>query len=213
MTAGAARTAWSGVAAPSCTTSSYAYAGLVSNQPRKGIKASVTALTSAQVNQGHVAAWIGVGGPDSGANGEAEWLQTGLNAVENGPSELYLEVTRPGSDPEYTTILPQVTPGRSYRLAVLELAGRRDQWQVYVNGKPTGEPVALTGSERFQPMAMSESWNGGTPTCNGFAYSFDRLLVANKPNVWQPLTDASTLADAGYRVSDKTTSGFTAHSG
>jgi hypothetical protein len=201
------------VAAPSCTASSYAYAGLVSNQARKGIKATVTALAPAQVAKGHVAAWIGVGGPESGVNGEAEWLQTGINGFENGSSELYLEVTRPGSSPEYTTIVPQIVPGRSYRLAVLELAGRPDQWQVYVNGKPAGGPVALPASKRFQPMAMSESWNGGTPTCNGFAYSFDRLQVASKPNLWKPLTDATTLTDAGYRVSDKTTAGFTAHSG
>ena len=69
----------SGAPATSCTSKPYAYAGLASNATAQGIKATVTTLAAAQVPDGHVAGWIGVGGPNAGPNGQAEWLQAGLN--------------------------------------------------------------------------------------------------------------------------------------
>ena len=207
----AASTRWSAVAAPSCTSSSYAYAGLIGAQGRKGIKATVTALAPAQVKQGHVAAWIGVSG--SGANGAAEWLQTGLNTLSDGTSQVYVESALFGSGVSYTTAVDEVEPGDEFRLAVLQVASDRDVWQVFVNGRAVGVPVRLAESNTLQPMAMSESWNGGTRACNGFAYRFERLQVASKAGSWRPLADASLLANHGYRVSERVDTGFVAHSG
>jgi hypothetical protein len=198
--------------AASCTSSSYAYAGLISQRTGAGIRATLTALAPAQVRQGHVAGWIGVGSTNAGPGGQAEWLQTGLNALADGSSELYAELTQPGQGTRLKTILAHVEPGVGYRVAVLQLAGKSDTWQVFLNGKPVTAAVYLPGSSHFQPMAMSESWNGGSPVCNGFAYRFANLQVASQPGSWAPLGAASTLADSGYRISGRTTTGFIAQS-
>jgi hypothetical protein len=198
----------------SCTTKAYAYAGIAGNVTSRGIKATVTTLASAVVPNGHVAGWIGVGGVDAGPNGQPEWLQAGLNTVEGGGSELYAELTRPAGGTTYTTLLAQVQPGTSYRLAVIELPGRPGVWQVWLNGKPAIAAVSLTGSHgssgKFQPMAMTESWNGGVATCNGFAYRFGGVQVATDPGTWRSLTNASTVSDTGYHITHRTNSGFTA---
>jgi hypothetical protein len=202
----------SGAPAASCTSSPYAYAGLASNVSAQGIKATVTTLTAAQVPGGHVAGWIGVGGTKAGPNGQAEWLQTGVNTTAGGGTELYVETTRLGSSPTYKTLLSHVVLGTPYRLAVLELPGQPNVWQVWLNGKTATDPVSLPGSSRFAPMAMSESWNGGKQTCNGFVYRFDALRITTNPGSWRALTSASTLSDAGYLITDRTIDGFTAAS-
>jgi hypothetical protein len=153
--------------APTCTGSAYAYAGLYSNAPAPGIEANVTAL--AQVPYGHVAGWIGVGGPNAGPGGQAEWLQTGLVTLAGNGSELYAEITQPGLSPRYLTLASEFAPGTTYRLAVVRVPDRPDAWQVMVDGKPATDPVSLPGSSGVAPMAMSESWNGGMPNCNGFS--------------------------------------------
>jgi len=211
-TAPIALAAPSGAPATSCTSSPYAYAGLASNVSAQGIKATVTTLAAAQVPDGHVAGWIGVGGTNAGPNKQAEWLQTGVNTMAGGGTELYVETTRLGSSPTYKTLLSHVVQGTPYRLAVIELSGRPDVWQVWLNGKPVTDPVSLPGSSRFAPMAMSESWNGGTQTCNGFVYRFDNVRITTNPGSWRALTSTSTLSDAGYLVTDRTTDGFTAAS-
>ena len=155
-----------------------------------------------------------VGGPNAGPNGEAEWLQAGLNVIADGRAEIYGELTLPGRSPIYKTI-GQVKIGKSYRLAVLEVPGKPGTWQVYLNGKPVSKQVFLRGSHgAFEPMAMTESWNGGTPSCNDFSYRFDRVLVAGRPGSWARLTSTSagTLTDVGYRVA-RTTAGFVAGRG
>jgi hypothetical protein len=198
--------------AASCTSRSYAYAGLISRRTGAGIKATLTALAPAQVRQGHVAAWIGVGSTNAGPGDQAQWLQTGLNALADGSSELYAELTQPGRAPRYQTILAHVDPGVAYHVAVVRLAGKPDAWQVFLNGKRVTAEAYLPGSSRFQPMAMSESWNGGSPVCNGFAYRFANLQVATQRGSWQPLGAATTLADSGYVVRSRTTAGFIARS-
>jgi hypothetical protein len=120
----------------------------------------------------------------------------------------------PSSGTHYKTILSTVEAGRGYRLAVLQLPGRPNTWQVWLDGKPVTKAVTLPGSSSFQQMAMTESWNGGTPACNGYAYGFQGLLVASKPGSWQPLGKAvSTLADSGYRIANRTSNGFVGLSG
>jgi hypothetical protein len=203
----------SGLPATSCTSKAYAYAGLTSNVTARGIKATVTTLTAALVPDGHVAGWIGVGGTDAGPNGQAEWLQAGLNTQAGSGSELYAEITQPGVGTTYKTLLSQIVQGTPYRLAVFQVPTKPSVWQVWLNGKPVTGEIYLPDSGSFQPMAMSESWNGGTPTCNGFSYRFDRVQIATHPGSWRALTDASTLSDLGYQITNRSTAGFTAASG
>ena len=196
--------------APTCALSAYAYAGLYSNAPAPGIEANVSALAIAQVAYGHVAGWIGVGGPSAGPGGQAEWLQTGLVTLAGSGSQLYAEITQPGLAPRYLTLASDVAPGTTYRLAVVRVSDQPNAWQVVVDGRPATGAVSLPRSGGFAPMAMSESWNGGMPGCNGFSYRFDRLRIATSHEGWTPLTNTSTLADNGYQVIDRTTAGFTA---
>ena len=193
----------------SCTANPYAYAGLFSNSPAQGITAVVTPLLVAHVPSGHVAGWIGVGGPNAGPGGKPEWLQTGLNTIAGGQSQLYAEIAQPGLAIKYVTLAATLKPGSSYRLAVEQLPGKTGVWQVLVNGKAATGKIYLPQSSNFAPMAMSESWNGGTPTCNGYSYRFTHLQI-NTNGGWQPLTNASTLTDTGYTIANRTTAGFTA---
>jgi len=210
--ASAVAAAPSALPASRCSSQSYAYAGLFSNLAAGGIKATVTTLAAAQVRNGHVAGWIGVGGTNAGPGGAAEWLQTGVQKSAGGDTELYAETTRPGGSPTYQTLVSDVRPGTPYRLEVVELAGQADVWQVWLDGRPATSPVSLPGSSHFEPMVMSESWNGGTPTCNGFDYRFGNLQIATSPGSWVGLTNTQTLSDTGYHITDRTLSGFTATS-
>ena len=189
---GVATAAPTAVPAASCTAKPYAYAGLFSNKTAQGIQAVVTTLADAQVPSGHVAGWIGVGGPTDGPNGQAEWLQTGVTTAAGSTPELYAEITQPGLAPKYVTLASGIVAGSSYNLDVQQLTGKPNVWQVLVNGVAATDPIYLPGSNHFEPMAMSESWNGGTTSCNAFAYHFGNVRIANKGS-WQPLTDVSTL--------------------
>jgi hypothetical protein len=193
-----------------CTRSPYAYAGLIANSDAAGIKATIIATRPATVRDGHVAGWIGVGGPSAGPNGKAEWLQAGLNVVAGKRAELYSELTQPGRDPAYTT-LGYVAVGKPYHLAVVELASAPGTWQILLNGKPASEPVLFPGSHgAFQPMAMTESWNDNVPSCNDYAYRFESVVIAGHSS-WERLSSGSahTLSDVGYRLAP-TDDGFVA---
>jgi hypothetical protein len=207
--AGVAKAYPTATPAASCTPKAFAYAGLFSNVPGQGIETVVTTMAAAQVPSGHVAGWIGVGGPDAGPGGQAEWLQTGVNTRAGGGTELYAEITQPGVLTKYVRLAAEVAPGSSYHLAVAQVPGKPNVWHVLLNGKPATGRIYLPGSSRFAPMAMSESWNGGTPSCNGFNYRFDHLRIRTNGS-WRALTNASVLSDSGYKVIDRTNAGFTA---
>ena len=210
--ASSAAAAPSAVPALTCSSQSYAYAGLFSNLSASGIRATVTTLAAAQVTNGHVAGWIGVGGSNAGPGGVAEWLQAGVQESAGGDTEIYAETTTAGGSPSYQMLVANVTPGTPYKLEVLELAGQPNIWQVWLDGEPASSPVSLPGSSQFEPMAMSESWDGGTPTCNGFDYRFGNVQIATSPGSWTALTNTQTLTDSGYHITDRTLSGFTATS-
>ncbi len=195
--------------ASSCSSSPYAYAGLFASAPSSGIEATLTTLAAAQVPAGHVAGWIGVGGVNSGPGGQAEWLQAGVATDSGAGSELYSEIALPGRSPQYLELSAQADPGSSFRIAVVQLRGRPDTWQVLVDGRPATAPVFLPGSGGFAPMAMSESWDGGTQTCNGFAYRFSQMRVVQGRS-WQSMRNPSVIADLGYEVTNRTPGGFTA---
>src|SRR5215208_5460823 len=83
-------------AVASCGRAGYSYAGFQAVSPAHGVRADIVALGSPQVESGHVAAWVGVGGPGQGAGGSDAWIQVGLASFDGTESRLYFEVTRPG---------------------------------------------------------------------------------------------------------------------
>src|ERR687897_1201021 len=95
---------------PSCADG-YTYAGRLSSTRAHGVRATLTALAQPQVADGHVAAWVGVGGVGEGPNGSDAWIQIGLSAFPGSESRLYYEVTRPGVAPTYHELNPSVRTG------------------------------------------------------------------------------------------------------
>ena len=179
----------------------YSYAGVASSRVGGGIRATLTVLRTPDVPWGHVGAWVGVGGPGQGPGGSSEWVQVGYSGFFGGESHLYYEVTRPRGQPVYTEVAA-VNLGETNRVAVIEIAGRRDWWRVRVNGTPVSRPVHLPRSHRrWRPIATAESWNAGKGVCNRFAYRFSRVAVASRSNAgWATISVGDAFADRPYRV-------------
>ena len=157
----------------------YAYAGHQATSVAHGIRATITPTAPANVVAGHVAGWIGVGGPGQGANGQTMWLQVGVASIPDTPTMVYAEITRRGRDPQFVQLLQNVRVGESHKVAVLEISGRPNWWRVWLDGKPATDPILLEGStNRWRPIATGESWNGGEAVCNRFAFRFEGVAVA-----------------------------------
>jgi hypothetical protein len=180
----------------------YAYAGHQSASVGHGVRATITATRAPFVSSGHVAGWIGVGGPNGGPNGEAQWLQVGIASVPQTPTMLYVEITRAGKSPTFIPILDDVQVDESHRLAVLEVSRRPNWWKVWVDGQPVTQPLFLPGSaNRWQPIATAESFNGGRAVCNSFAFRFERVGVAGAMGgSWRHFRPGFRFLDAGYKL-------------
>ncbi|SRR5712691_2299108 len=183
----------------SCETRAYTYAGFGAARRSYGIAATVTALRAPDVLSGHVAGWIGVGGPGEGANGADEWLQVGMSAFTGDAAELYYELTLPGRAPQYTKII-DVVPFERHRLALIELSGRRSVWQIWVDSRRIGSPIYLPASHgRWAPIVTAESWNGGEAVCNSYSYRFSNVSSAGGPGGrWSPFRRGYRFQDPGY---------------
>jgi hypothetical protein len=191
-----------GSRANACGAKEFSYAGLQADNAAHGVSATVTPLAAPSVSDGHVGGWIGVGGPDAGPHGSAEWLQTGLASFAPSNSiRLYYEVTVAGRT-QYYEVGSDVQPGEMHRLAVLEMQGHNSWWRVWVDGKPASRAIHLPGSHgTWDPQALAENWNGGTGTCNTYAYRFSNVRLAHtNGGVWQSLKRRSLFEDAGYQV-------------
>jgi hypothetical protein len=190
-------------AAKGCGPRSYSYAGLQSPRNAFGVAGTLSAAASPLVQRGQVAGWVGVGAPGEGPHGSDEWLQVGLNTIAGDPAKLYYEVARP-SGIRYVELASDVPAGRSYHVAVLETAQHAGVWRVWVDGRPASGPIWLPQSHgRLTPMAMAESWDGGAPACNRYAYSFGAVSLAARPGgVWSRLhrSAAVVLQNRGSRV-------------
>jgi hypothetical protein len=197
----------SGVGAKSelvaCSSAGYAYAGLMGATGVAGVAATLEPTAEPDVRSGHVAAWVGVGGPAAGPGGADEWLQVGLSSVGDGSIRLYYEVVAPRVALHYVD-LGSSAVGRPVRVVVLEIRARPDWWRVWVNGRPVSRPLQLSGSEhRLVPVATAESWRPGraTPSCNTFTYRFRGVRVAaGRGRPWSSFVAAWTLQRSPYAV-------------
>ena len=155
-----------------CGAQEYSYAGLQSEGKAHGIAATLTALTTPNVQDGHVAGWIGVGGVDAGPGGTADWLQVGYASFSPDPTiKLYYELTVPGKDTRYVELDSKVVPGEKHQVAVLEMANRNAWWRVWLDGKPATAPRPTS-----RPVTKSPAGRvGGVRTGAGVAnFSLER---------------------------------------
>jgi hypothetical protein len=198
---GASATATAG---PSCgsSPSGYSYAGHQSDTTGHGVRATIELTRSPSIAAGHVAGWVGVGGPGQGANGGDAWIQAGIASLPGMDPFIYAEVTREGRDPEFTLIEEGVAVGRAHRFAVLEVAGRPGWWKVWVDGQAVTQPVLLRGSSGgWAPIATAESWSGGESRCNRFAFRFERVSVTQGGGgAWRPFVSGYRFRDGSYKV-------------
>jgi hypothetical protein len=180
----------------------YAYAGHQATAVSHGVRATIALTAVPTVAAGHVAGWIGVGGPGQGAGGTTMWLQAGVASMPETPPMIYAEITRGGREPVFVPLLQDVQVGESHRVAVLEVANRPNVWRVWLDGKPATDPITLPNSTgRWRPIATAESWNGGQPVCNSFAFRFDGVAVATATGgSWQPFTPGFKFQDRGFGV-------------
>jgi hypothetical protein len=203
--AGASTTATAGGACGDAVgDNGYAYAGHQATYRGHGVRATLTLLREPSVAAGHIAGWVGVGGPGQGADGEDAWIQAGVASMPGMDPFIYAEITRGGGDPEFILIEQGVPVGRSHRVAVLEMAGRPGWWRVWVDGQTVTQPVRLRESSgRWAPIATAESWNGGEAACNGFSFRFERVSVAyGGGGAWRPFVTAHRFLDGGYKLHD-----------
>jgi len=190
-------------------TAGYAYAGHQATRVAHGVRATITPTVQANVAAGHVAGWIGVGGPGQGANGETLWLQVGVASMPDTPTMVYAEITRGGQDPVFVPLLQGIAVGESHRVAVLEMAGRPNYWRVWLDDSAVTEPILLDhSSNRWRPIATAESWNGNKAVCNRFGFRFDGVgIAASNGGTWRAFRPGAKFLDRGFAVKSLSGSG------
>jgi hypothetical protein len=212
LVAGAVAAALASAFAPSAWACSrgYSYAGLYSSRPAVGIAASLSMLELPTVTSGHVAAWVGVGGPGLGPNGADEWLQVGVASFDSSTASLYYELTLPGREPEYVELASSVKPGHVVRVALLELPFAPSTW-VVISPAGIAGPFYLPGShDAWAPVATAESWAAGGSQCNRSSYRFGSVELASSKGTWRRLRHSSKLQDPGWRLRRESASTFQA---
>lgn len=180
----------------------YTYAGHQATYRGHGVRATITPVRVPDVAAGHVAGWVGVGGPGQGVNGEDAWIQAGIASVPGVEPFLYAEITRGGRYPKFILLENAIPVGQSRRVAVLEMSRRPGWWRIWVDGNPETQPVRLRGSSgRWAPIATAESWNGGQVACNTFSFRFERVSVSyGGGGSWRPFVAGYHFLDGSYKV-------------
>ena len=182
MTIALALTVFASEAVGATCKTNYDYAGVLDSAEHYGMRTNLSMDKKPGVKDGFVAAWVGVGGPGEGPNGQDQWLQVGYVTFDTGQAELYYEITLPGKSPDYHTVKPNLSPSAKHRIAVLEVAGKKDAWRVWVDDKAVGPVYVLPKSHgKVIPQALAETWNGGTTKCNAYSWQFKAIQVAAKP--------------------------------
>lgn len=168
-----------------------------------GIEATVTSTAAPAVPTGHVAAWIGVGGPGAGPSGADEWLQVGLSSLGGGSIRLYYEVVAPGAARRYVDLGAGVV-GRPVRVGVFEVPAHPSSWRVWIAGRPVSPPLQLPASDQqLDPVATAESWrpSAAPAACNTFDYRFHRVqVVRRRGGPLSSFVTAWTLQRSPYTV-------------
>ena len=183
---------------------SYSYAGHQASSRGHGIRAAIALTRAPEVSAGHVAGWVGVGGPGQGARGGDAWIQAGIASLRGLGTVLYAEIKREGQQSELVLADESVAVGRPYRIAVLEVAGRPGWWRISVDGTSVTKPIRMRGtSGRWAPIATAESWNAGTSECNAFGFRFDRVAVAyGARGLWHPFVSGHRFLDGLHTLRD-----------
>jgi len=195
-----------GMASPrafACGTHGYSYAGLAATQRAFGISAIVTPLDPVDPISGHVAGWVGVGGPGEGPNGTDEWLQVGLSGFPGlTGSDVYYEVALPHRYPTYYKVEAGVSDGTPVEVSVVETRSRPDWWRVYLNGRAVSRAIRLPGSRgRWTPIATAESWSGSGGSCNSFLYRFHGIRLARAPGGrWRRFSSGEPIRSPVTRI-------------
>jgi hypothetical protein len=182
----------------------YSYAGLGAPAHAYGVSAIISPLNAFDILNGHVAGWVGVGGPGEGPNGTNEWLQIGYSGFPSVTgSDIYYEVAEPGRFPTYHQVAAALPVGSVSKVTVLEMHNRPNWWRVWLNHQAVSPPIRLPEShDRWSPIATAESWDGGTGgSCNTFLYRFRHVSIAHAPGGgWHQLTDGYAIRSAVTRV-------------
>lgn len=217
LAAGLAAAAVGAPSASACGPDGYSYAGIAAPVRAFGISATVTPLEGFDVLTGHVAGWVGVGGPGLGSNGTDEWLQIGFSGFPGiAGNDIYYELTLPDRQPTYRQLAAGLPAGKPARVAVLEMKGRPNVWRVWLNDKPVSGPIYMPGSHgSWAPIATAESWDGaGGGACNGFLYSFQQVSIATAPGGgWQRLVDSTPITNTTTRIKQSGLGSFLAAQG
>jgi hypothetical protein len=169
-----------------------------------GVSATITPVGAFNVVSGHVAGWVGVGGPGLGPNGADEWIQIGFSDFPTvDGNDVYYEVARPNRPPTYHQVAESLPLGKPARVAVREMRNRPNHWRVWLNGQPVSGPIYLPASHgRWAPIATAEAWDGGGGgACNGFLYRFRDISVASSPGgAWHRLVGATPITSPSTRL-------------
>jgi hypothetical protein len=204
-------------AAFACGSKGYTYAGLASPTMAHGVAAKLTTIGASSVANGHIAGWVGVGGPGEGPNGKDEWIQVGFSGFAGSRnSDLYYEVTRAGFSPQYHEVAASLPPGSSRRVAVLEVSGQPNAWRVWVDGAPVSKAIYLPQSHgTWRGIATAESWTAnGKAACNGFGYRFDDIKIAQQAGgSWRSLSNALPIRTGINKLLRPSAASFEAISG
>jgi hypothetical protein len=196
-----------------CGSAGYSYAGVSSRTTVSGVSADLTSLAAPAVQNGHVAGWVGVGGPGLGPHGSTEWIQVGYAGFPGRSlGSLYYEVALPGHTARFHEVSTAIQPREHHRVAVLEVAHHTNWWQVWVDGKPVSRAYHLPGSHgAWRAVATAENWGGGTDACNLYSYRFDHIAVAERPGgSWTALTAVDTMRQGDNRFLAASPSSFVA---
>jgi hypothetical protein len=179
----------------------YSYAGVTSRSSVGGILATITLERPMQVRDGHVGAWVGVGGPGEGADGTDAWIQVGFAAFAGGSSgEVYYEIRR-GVFYAYTTLASNVRVGDRHRFAVLEDRSRRGWWRGWVDGLPAGPAVFMPESHAaWAGQFVAENW-AAPDACNAFAFRVANVSLRGVGTT-SPVTSPAleSFAEHGMRI-------------
>jgi hypothetical protein len=192
-------------AAHACGSSGYSYAGISSRDRVSGVSTTLTALVAPAVQNGHVAGWVGVGGPGLGPHGSSEWIQVGYSGFPGlRVGSLYYEVALPGSGPRYYEVSSNIHQGSRHRVAVLEVGGRHGWWRVWVDGRAVSHAYYLPGSHgAWRAIATAENWGGGM--------RFDRINVAHHAGgTWNRLNAVYRIQGGDNRLLLSSSSSFVA---